>query len=103
MISFFLFTAIAGTFLLGIIWSTKSSTNMFAKGLLLILSMACAFCIVSEMAISKQMPDKNSGAYMPMLIATGLFGTIWSLKGRHNLLIKTLFVVVCVVLIYGLF
>jgi hypothetical protein len=76
---------------------------MFAKGLLLILSMGCAFCVISEMTILKQMPDKNSGAYMPMLITTGLFGIIWSLKGNHNLLIKFLFVAVCVVLIYGLF
>jgi spore coat protein CotF len=103
MISFVLFTAIVGTFLLGIVFSTKSSANYVMKAILLILSIGCAFQIISEMTILNQMPDKNSGAYMPMLITTGLLGITWRTRGNLNILVKFLFVAVCVVLIYGLF
>lgn len=103
MISFVLFTAIVGTFLLGMVFSTKSPANTFAKALLLILSIGCAFCVISEITILKQMPDKNSGAYMPMLITTGLLGLTWRMKGATNISIKFLLSTVCVVLIYGLF
>jgi hypothetical protein len=50
-----------------------------------------------------KMPDKTSNAYMPLLISTGFLGVTWKTGDRTNLIIKTLFVVVCVVLIYGLF
>ena len=103
MIAITLFIAVVGTFLLGMVWSTKNNLNYLFKASLIILSISCAFLIFSEISILNKMPDKTSDAYMPLLISTGFLGVTWKTGDRTNLIIKTLFVVVCVVLIYGLF
>jgi hypothetical protein len=103
MIAITLFIAVVGTFLLGMVWSTKNNLNYLFKASLIILSVACAFSMFSEISALHKMPDKTSNAYMPLLISTGFLGVTWKTGDRTNLIIKTLFVVVCVVLIYGLF
>jgi hypothetical protein len=91
------------TFLLGLVWKASDSINYFFKAGLLVLSVSCAFSIFSEISTIGKMPDKDSVSYIPLLIASGFFAITWRMGDSVNTLIKTFFVVACVVLIYGFF